>query len=107
MAENEPTLRLFSFCADMASNYYYQMDIVHSVLILIGSCCGSNKEARDEGGRGGRGAMASVGYQPAGPRQSLGGGLRQRKPNAPTLPGMALHPKEQPYIRKGPIFIAL
>ncbi len=74
----------------------------------MGSCCGSNKEARDEGGRGGRGATASAGYQPAGPRQSLDGGTYDSaNPNAPTLPGMALHPKEQTYIPKGPIFIAL
>ncbi len=79
-----------------------------ALLADIGSCCGSNKEARDEGGRGGRGAMVSADYQPAGPRQSLGGGTYDSaNPNTPTLPGMALHPKEQTYIRNGPIFIAL
>ncbi len=72
----------------------------------MGSCCSSSPKSKGRGGRG-RGSQGG-GYQQADQLRPGGDGRAGRDPaNAPTLPGMTLHPQEEAYTPKGPIFIAL
>lgn len=74
----------------------------------MGGCCSSSPERQVKDGRGRR-SHGGGGNQPGNqlPPAGNANGRGAHDTDQPTLPGMTLHPKEESYVPKGPIFIAL